>query len=89
MGKPLERPERADLRPGRGTNGWMNRQTNGWININPPVNNRTTSLSGRPFPRNKAEYTATLVACGWAGAEMEKEHLGRSSGLECSKTPKK
>ena len=22
--------------------------------------------------RNKAEYTATLVACGWAGAVLEK-----------------
>ena len=29
---------------------------------------------------NKAEYTATLVACGWAGAVLEK--VTRASGQE-------
>ena len=29
---------------------------------------------------NKAGYTATLVACGWAGAELEK--VTRASGQE-------
>ena len=29
---------------------------------------------------NKAEYTATLVACGWAGAVLEK--VNRASGQE-------
>ena len=41
---------------------------------------------------NKAGYTATLVACGWAGAVLEK--VTRASGQEpyaqkSSKTPKK
>ena len=30
--------------------------------------------------RNKAGYTATLVACGWAGAVLEK--VTRASGQE-------
>ena len=40
---------------------------------------------------NKAGYTATLVACGWAGAVLDK--VTRASGQEqcskSSKTPKK
>ena len=64
------RPERADLRPGRGTNG----MTDGRTNKSPPVFYRTSSPSGPlPLPKkNKARYTDTLVACGWAGAVMEK-----------------
>ena len=33
---------------------------------------------------NKARYTATLVACGWAGAMLEKVigHMGRSCMLK-------
>ena len=33
---------------------------------------------------NKAGYTATPVACGWAGAVLRRliEHLGRSSKLK-------
>ena len=42
--------------------------------------------------RNKAGYTATLVACGWAGAVPEK--VTRASGQElyaqkAKKTPEK
>ena len=32
------------------------------------------------FLENKAKYTATLVACGWAGAVLEK--VTRASGQE-------
>ena len=32
------------------------------------------------FLKNKAEYTATLVACGWAGAVLER--VTRASGQE-------
>ena len=32
------------------------------------------------FSKNKAGYTATLVACGWAGAVLEK--VTRASGQE-------
>ena len=33
--------------------------------------------------RNKAGYTATPVACGWAGAIFESlDHLGRSSEVK-------
>ena len=44
--------------------------------------------------RNKAGYTATLVACGWAGAVLEKvtRASGQDAGAVCSKsskTPKK
>ena len=41
--------------------------------------------------KNKAGYTATLVACGWAGAVMEKVtgELGRSSELKTLKNAKK
>ena len=31
-------------------------------------------------PKNKAAYTATLVACGWAGVVLEK--VTRASGQE-------
>ena len=42
------------------------------------------------FIKNKAGYTATPVACGWAGAVFELlEHLGRSSEAEDSKNIKK
>ena len=34
----------------------------------------------RKIERNKAGYTATLVACGWAGAVLEK--VTRASGQE-------
>ena len=39
--------------------------------------------------KNKAGYTATLVACGWAGAMMENSlgHFGRSSELKTLKNP--
>ena len=40
--------------------------------------------------RNKAGYTATPVACGWAGAVIELlEHLGRSSEAKDRKNIKK
>ena len=35
---------------------------------------------GFPLFENKARYTATLVACRWAGAVLEK--LSRASGQE-------
>ena len=39
---------------------------------------------------NKAGYTATPVACGWAGAVLELlEHLGRSSEAKDRKNIKK
>ena len=39
---------------------------------------------------NKAGYTATPVACGWAGAKIEvTHHLGRSSEAKNRKNPKK
>ena len=41
---------------------------------------------------NKAGYTATPVACGWAGALIKKGHLGIWAGAVSSKslkTPKK
>ena len=39
--------------------------------------------------KNKAGYTATLVACGWAGAVFELlEHLGRSSEAKDRKKKK-
>ena len=39
---------------------------------------------------NKAGYTATLVACGWAGAGLEKVTIWAGAvGSESSKTPKK
>ena len=34
----------------------------------------------KEMKRNKAGYTATLVACGWAGAVLEK--VIRASGQE-------
>ena len=37
-------------------------------------------FSIRAFIKNKAGYTATLVACGWAGAVLEK--VTRASGQE-------
>ena len=40
--------------------------------------------------RNKAGYTATLVACGWAGAVFELlKHLARSSEAKDRKNIKK
>ena len=37
-------------------------------------------MEGMKNQRNKAGYTATPVACGWAGAVFAlPEHLGRSS----------
>ena len=42
------------------------------------------------FHGNKAGYTATPVACGWAGAVFELlEHLGRSSEAKDRKNIKK
>ena len=42
------------------------------------------------FVGNKAGYTATPVACGWAGAIIEvTNHLGRSSEAKNCKNPKK
>ena len=39
---------------------------------------------------NKAEYTATPVACGWAGAYLRSlDRLGRSSEAKDCKNPKK
>ena len=39
---------------------------------------------------NKAGYTASPVACGWAGAVFELlEHLGRNSEAKDRKNPKK
>ena len=50
---------------------------------------KTFSLC-RSFIRNKAGYTATPVACGWAGAVFELlEHLGRSSEAKDRKNIKK
>ena len=44
--------------------------------------------SGRNF--NKAGYTATLVACGWAGAVFELlKHLGKCSEAKDRKNIKK
>ena len=40
--------------------------------------------------RNKAGYTATSVACGWAGAVIELlEHLGKSGEAKDRKNIKK
>ena len=40
--------------------------------------------------KNKAGYTATLVACGWAGAVIELlEHLGKSGEAKDRKNIKK
>ena len=40
--------------------------------------------------KNKAGYTATLVACGWAGAVFELlKHLGKCSEAKDSKNMKK
>ena len=36
---------------------------------------------------NKAGYTATLVACGWAGAVLEK--VTRASGQDAQKAQKR
>ena len=45
---------------------------------------------GGESPKNKAGYTATPVACGWAGAVFELlEHLGRSSEAKDRKNIKK
>ena len=39
---------------------------------------------------NKAGYTVTPVACGWAGAIFEvTKHLGRSGEAKKTKKPKK
>ena len=47
------------------------------------------ALSNR-FYENKAGYTATLVACGWAGAVFELlEHLGKCSEAKDRKNIKK
>ena len=47
--------------------------------------NRSTGWSG-----NKAGYTATSVACGWAGAVIESpEHLGKSGEAKDRKNIKK
>ena len=43
-----------------------------------------------PIQRNKAGYTATLVACGWAGAEFELlKHLGKCNEAKDRKNIKK
>ena len=40
--------------------------------------------------KNKTGYTATPVACGWAGAVIEvTDYLGRSSDAKNPKDPKK
>ena len=41
------------------------------------------------FLVNKTGYTATLVACGWAGAVYLLKHLARSSEAKDSKNIKK
>ena len=38
---------------------------------------------------NKAGYTTTPVACGWAGVVFEVSHLGRSGEVKDHKHPKK
>ena len=44
----------------------------------------------RHVQSNKAGYTATPVACGWAGADLRSlDHLGRSSEAKDRKNPKK
>ena len=44
----------------------------------------------RAFGKNKAGYTATLVACGWAGAVFELlKHLGKCSEAKDRKNIKK
>ena len=45
---------------------------------------------GTSMKRNKAGYTATPVACGWAGAVIELlKHLGKSSEAKDRKNIKK
>ena len=39
--------------------------------------------------KNKAENTATPVACGRGGAVLKKEHLGKSSRLKNAKKVKR
>ena len=47
-------------------------------------------FSGFRMFNNKAGYTATPVACGWAGAVFELlKHLGRSSDAKDRKNIKK
>ena len=41
---------------------------------------RTKTKTKTKTKKNKAGYTATLVACGWAGAVLEK--VTRASGQE-------
>ena len=54
------------------------------------LNKFTTGGNTTEMNRNKAGYTATLVACGWAGAVFELlEHFGRCSKAKDRKNIKK
>ena len=61
-------------------------------NRNQPTDGQTKrDVESRSMRLNKAEYTATLVACGWAGAVLERSlgHLGRSCVLKKLKNAEK